>query len=238
MLQGYQNHWVKQSPCKCEVFKRKVRFLGHVWVRSKVHYGPSWSGPSARSYNSWGFKKNAWISLLLTRIPSKFLQYSQASLPAALNTSWANPTWGSKNRKDIIQPEVKVTFNLTLPFLPQWTQSNQETLTSLLNNWLSLPSWDTKTSHNLNFSIVMPPRRDLGAVLYQNQNNKMAVIRYSSRTLTPPKRNYHLHSGKLEFLLLKYLTYSKWEANIRENQRESGERCCHWSSSGSARRRG
>ena len=30
VLQRYQKHRVKLSPCKCEVFKRKVRFLGHV----------------------------------------------------------------------------------------------------------------------------------------------------------------------------------------------------------------
>ena len=32
----------------------------------------------------------------------------------------------------------------------------------------------------------------------------MRVIAYGSRTLTPAERNYHLHSGKLEFLALKW----------------------------------
>ena len=44
----------------------------------------------------------------------------------------------------------------------------------------------------------------LGAVLYQYQNEKLRVISYASRSLSPAERNYHLHSGKLEFLALKW----------------------------------
>ena len=44
----------------------------------------------------------------------------------------------------------------------------------------------------------------LGAVLYQRQSGKMRVIGYGSRTLTTAEKNYHLHSGKLEFLALKW----------------------------------
>ena len=44
----------------------------------------------------------------------------------------------------------------------------------------------------------------LGAVLYQVQDGKMRVIGYASRTLSPAERGYHLHSGKLEFLALKW----------------------------------
>ena len=44
----------------------------------------------------------------------------------------------------------------------------------------------------------------LGAMLYQEQNNQLRVIAYGSRTLSPLEQNYHLHSGKLEFLALKW----------------------------------
>ena len=41
--------------------------------------------------------------------------------------------------------------------------------------------------------------------MYQRQTDgKMSVIGYGSRTLTPSEKNYHLHSGKLEFLALKW----------------------------------
>ena len=38
----------------------------------------------------------------------------------------------------------------------------------------------------------------------QKQQGKMRVIGYSSRTLSLTEKKYHLHSGKLEFLALKW----------------------------------
>ena len=45
----------------------------------------------------------------------------------------------------------------------------------------------------------------LGAVLYQHQENKLRVTAYASRTLSPSEKNYHMHSGKHEFLALKWV---------------------------------
>ena len=46
--------------------------------------------------------------------------------------------------------------------------------------------------------------KGLGAVLYQEIDGKMKVISYASQPLTPAETNYHLHSGKLEFLALNW----------------------------------
>ena len=52
----------------------------------------------------------------------------------------------------------------------------------------------------------------LGAVLYQKQGEEKLnrVISYASRTLSPAENNYHLHSGKLEFLALKWAVTEKF----------------------------
>ena len=50
----------------------------------------------------------------------------------------------------------------------------------------------------------------LGAVLYQQQGDDLRVISYASRTLTETENNYHLHSGKLEFLALKWSVTDKF----------------------------
>ena len=50
----------------------------------------------------------------------------------------------------------------------------------------------------------------LGAVLYQKQGDKMKIISFASRTLSPAENNYYLHSGKLEFLALKWCITEKF----------------------------
>ncbi len=66
----------------------------------------------------------------------------------------------------------------------------------------------------------------LGTVLYQKQDGKLHVIGYGSRTLNAAEENYHMHSGKLEFLALKsamtehfrdYLYYSKHTTVYTDN---------------------
>lgn len=46
--------------------------------------------------------------------------------------------------------------------------------------------------------------------LDQRQNGKLRVIGYGSRTLTPAECNYHLQSGKVEFLALKWAVCEKF----------------------------
>jgi hypothetical protein len=53
----------------------------------------------------------------------------------------------------------------------------------------------------------------LGAVLYQEQNRKLRVIAYGSRTLTAAENNYHIHSGKLEFLAMKWAICEQFPDN-------------------------
>ena len=50
----------------------------------------------------------------------------------------------------------------------------------------------------------------LGAVLYQKHDNVNRVVSYASRTLNEAERKYHLHSGKLEFLGLKWAVCEKF----------------------------
>ena len=45
----------------------------------------------------------------------------------------------------------------------------------------------------------------LAALLYQYQVDILCVVAYGSRSLTPGEKNYHVLSGKLEFLALKWV---------------------------------
>ncbi len=85
-----------------------------------------------------------------------------------------------------------------------WTQTHQEALNTLIDH-LTEPPILAYPDLSLQFVLHCDASQDgFGAILYQKQKGKMSVIAYGSRTLTPPEKNYHMHSGKLEFLALKW----------------------------------
>ena len=53
--------------------------------------------------------------------------------------------------------------------------------------------------------------KGLGVVLYQKQGRQNRVISFASRTLTDAEKNYNLHSGKLEFLALKWSVMERFD---------------------------
>lgn len=92
----------------------------------------------------------------------------------------------------------------------KWKEELQRILCRLVEAWTTPPVLAYP-----NFALPFTLHTDaseqgLGAVLYQRQAGKMRVIRYRSRTLTLAQQNYRLHSGKLEFLTLKWAICEKF----------------------------
>lgn len=79
-----------------------------------------------------------------------------------------------------------------------------------LRDETSQPYLDGNLVHSKSFEDHLHDLREvlrqngLGAVLYQRQQGKLVVIGYGSRTLTAPEINDHHHSGKLEFIAMKW----------------------------------
>ena len=85
-----------------------------------------------------------------------------------------------------------------------WENIHQERLEWLIGK-LVQPEVLAYPDHEKPFVLhVDASQEGLGAVLYQQEDGKLRVVAYASRTLTPAEKNYHLHSGKLEFLALKW----------------------------------
>ena len=92
----------------------------------------------------------------------------------------------------------------------EWMDQHQQVLEKLLDALVSPPVM-AFPDHDQPFIVHTDASNEgLGAVLYQELKGKMRVIAYGSRTLTPAERNYHLHSGKLEFLALKWAVTEKF----------------------------
>ena len=90
-----------------------------------------------------------------------------------------------------------------------WTEEHQERL-NLLTDLLMQPGVMAYPDFEKPFVLHTDASSEgLGAVLYQEQGGNLRVVGYGSRTLTLAERNYHLHSGKLEFLALKWAISDK-----------------------------
>ncbi|CAB3997564.1 Hypothetical predicted protein [Paramuricea clavata] len=86
-----------------------------------------------------------------------------------------------------------------------WTTAHQSALEKLIIGCLiDLPLMAYPEPNSPYVQHTDASESGLGAVLYQEQNRKLRVIAYGSRALTAAEKNYHIHSGKLEFLAMKW----------------------------------
>uniref|UniRef100_A0A8C5WDF6 Gypsy retrotransposon integrase-like protein 1 n=1 Tax=Leptobrachium leishanense TaxID=445787 RepID=A0A8C5WDF6_9ANUR len=215
VLQRYQQHGVKLTPRKCELFKRKVRFLGKMVSGEGYTMDPAEIAPVQKLKE----KKPETIGDL--RKMFGFLSYYRSYIPNFSRT--AKPlyellslTESERNGKDTVSvqeraPQVKKKGRTTKQqgHLPSrrsisWTNCHQEILNQLIDYLLKPPVLGYVDFTQPFVLHCDASQEGLGAVLYQRQGGKMVVIAYGSRTLTPPEKNYHMHSGKLEFLALKW----------------------------------
>ena len=107
----------------------------------------------------------------------------------------------SKKDKNILK---KTTGQLSSKTKIKWDEIHQITLERLLDQLvqppiLAYPDYEKPFILHTDASL-----RGLGAILYQHQDDKLRVIANASRTLSQAEKNYHLHSGKLEFLAVKW----------------------------------
>ena len=99
-----------------------------------------------------------------------------------------------------------------------WTFEHQGILNAMID-YLKSPEIISFPDFDLPFFITCDASgHGLGAVLYQNQNGKDRVISYASRTLTDAEKNYHFHSGKLEFLALKWAITERFSDYLQFGQ--------------------
>ena len=97
----------------------------------------------------------------------------------------------------------------------EWTNIHQEILEKMIS-YLKSPEVIRYPNFDLPFFLTCDASKEgLGAVLYQNQEGVDRVISFASRTLTDAEKNYHMHSGKLEFLALKWAITERFDDYLR-----------------------
>ena len=203
VLRRLREHGVKLKPRKCKLFERKVTFLGRVVSEEGYRLDPSSIKPVLALRDSPPKTVNEVRKLM------GFLNYYRRYVKDFSRI--AKPIYDlvktpSQPLKDVQRDKSRKSHNSQLPAKHpvEWTDSHQSALNILIDSITNAPVM-AYPDFEKPFVLHTDASKDgLGAVLYQNQNDILRVVAYGSRSLSPAEKNYHLHSGKLEFLALKW----------------------------------
>ncbi|KAK3511551.1 hypothetical protein QTP70_009657 [Hemibagrus guttatus] len=209
VLQRLQFHGVKLKPRKCELFKKEVRYLGRIVSAEGSRIDPSdtVAVTTLKEQTPSTVGELRKILGLLSYYRQYIKDFSRiASLLYDLLKSNTEDAGPQRKRKNKIRNNKR---NHVVPSSKsiEWTAKHQEILEKLINCLIQPPILGFP---DFSQPFILASNQGLGAVLYQQQNGKLRVIAYGSRTLTAAEKNYHLHSGKLEFLALKWAITEKF----------------------------
>ncbi len=192
-----REHGVKLKPKKCKLFKHEVSCLGRIVSADGYRLDPT----GIESVKS--IVKNTPKTVGDVRKLLGLLGYFRRYIKDFARI--ARPLFQLLNAPKT--PDRKTTNNrgqLSSKTPISWDSSHQSALESLIT-YLTTPPILAYPDYTKPFVLhTDASEQGLGAVLYQKQDGVMRVIGYGSRTLNKAERNYHLHSGKLEFLALKW----------------------------------
>lgn len=211
-----REHGIKLRPKKCELFRSQVRYIGRLVSGDGIQIDPA----DLEAVRALKNKEPRTVGEVRTLLG--FLSYYRSYIqdfsrlakplfellltPPGTRESTQNPQ--VPNRRGARRKNEKGQLNSRTPIV--WTAEHQDAVSKFVD-MLTSPPVLAYPDCDLPFVLHTDASNEgLGAVLYQQQGNKLRVIGYGSRTLTPAEKNYHLHSGKLEFLALKWAICDKF----------------------------
>ena len=207
VLQRYQQHGVKLTPRKCEVFKDSVKFLGKIVTKEGYTMDPAELAPvqalKDRTPKTVGdLRRHLGFLSYYRQYIADFSRIAKPlySLLVVEKTPEGKPKGKGKSKKGGRMRSDQAPSSKPIT----WTAEHQEVLCRLIEFLLHPPILGYPQFEDPFVLHCDASQEGLGAVLYQKQQGKLVVIAYGSRTLTDPEKNYHLHSGKLEFLAMKW----------------------------------
>lgn len=207
VLQALQEHGVKLRPEKCDLFKQEVRYVGRLVSAEGVRIDPAdleaVKTLTSKTPQTVGDVRK--LAGFLSYYRSYIQDFSRIAKPIyELLQTKPGKTQCPKSVRNSKHSQLSSREHV------EWTLKHQRALEQLVT-LLTNPPVLTYPDFSLPFTLHTDASdQGLGAVLYQRQHGKLRVIGYGSRTLTQAERNYHLHSGKLEFLALKWAVCEKF----------------------------
>ena len=211
VLRRLREHGIKLKSRKCDLFKTEVRYLGRIVSADGSRMDPADTAAvrALKSKHPATVGEIRAIMGLLSYYRQYIKDFSRIASPLydllkapveTENVQDKRRKWQTKRNSRGIPSSTPI----------EWTDMHQSILEQLIDCLTQPPVLGFPEFSQPFILHTDASNQGLGAVLYQRQNGKLRVIAYGSRTLTAAEKNYHLHSGKLEFLALKWAITEKF----------------------------
>lgn len=201
----FQRLWekgLKLKPSKCHLFQKSVRYLGHLITTTGHTIDPS-DTTAVKKLREKKPKNVGEVRQLMGFIGfyrGYIPEFSRRAKPI-YDLLKEEPEPNKKGRTKLTKKKGQKCSNTPVV----WTTEHQNILEELIDLLISPPIMAYPKFDEPYVLHIDACQNGLGAILYQRQSTgKLSVIAYGSRTLTPAEKSYYMHSGKLEFLALKW----------------------------------
>ena len=206
VLKRLRENGVKLRPSKCNLFKREVNYLGRIVSEDGCRLDPK----AIESVLCLKEKPPQTVGdvrhvLGLLNCFRRYIQdFSKIASPL-FKLLHVPKDIELQEQQRSGRESKKTSGQLSSKSKVKWESEHQESLEALLQQLtqppiLAFPDYDKEFVLHTDASLL-----GLGAILYQrHEEGRLKVVAYASRSLSPAEKNYHLHSGKLEFMAAKW----------------------------------
>lgn len=211
VLRRLSSKGIKIKPSKCKLFSLETRFVGQLVSENGYRMDPADIQPindlKAKTPNTVGEVRQ--LMGLLGYYRKYIPDFSRRARCLYDLLSVVDTPAGGKGSKKSTAGRLKKNLNKGGQKNSregiEWRKEHQQTLEDLIDCLTSAPVMAFPNYEKPFILHTDASSEGLGAVLYQKQEDgNLRVVAYGSRSLSPAEKNYHLHSGKLEFLALKW----------------------------------